>query len=449
MLTTNLKWVRSYSRKMCPNLRSVLIANLRPQRWIPCFLQSLLDRWKARFTRIGVIVEKAQDSHFAELAGVRAAMAKHNSTISHELPLINSFASRMTIRGIAELAEHPAVKKIWLDREVHTVLDIAGPVVQAPGVWDWGFTGEDITVAIIDTGVYNHPDLVSPTNRIVAFRDFIKNKTVAYDDNGHGTHVAGCVAGNGTSSQERYKGLAPRANVVGLKVLDRNGSGLLSTVIAGIQWCIEEKERLGIRVINLSLGSSAQGSYRDDPVCQAVEKAWQAGIVVVAAAGNEGPEAGTIGSPGNDALIITVGASDDRGTVDQPDDVIADFSSRGPTGDGLEKPDVIAPGTNIISLAAQGSTLYRQLKSQRVDKNYLSLSGTSMATPICAGIIALILQANPGLSPDEVKTLLKGNARSLDFAPNSQGAGYVDAFACIKAISLGKGQQPDEPGAVD
>ncbi|HEX3032518.1 MAG TPA: S8 family serine peptidase [Bacillota bacterium] len=436
MLVSDLLWVRKHSRKMCPKLRTEVLNNYRPNKWLPCFLQPLVTRWRERYAKINVVIEQHEGCHEAELAGIDAAMKKHNCKVSHQLHLVNGFAGRLNLSSIAELAANPGIKKIWLDREVHAVLDIAPAVVQAPQVWDWGFTGEGITVAVVDTGIYPHPDITSPTNRLIAFHDFVKNKSVAYDDNGHGTHVAGCVAGNGSSSDGRYKGPAPRAGLVGVKVLDRNGSGLLSTVIAGIQWCIEQKDRLGIRVLNLSLGSSAQMGYKEDPVCKAVEKAWQAGIVVVAAAGNEGPEAGSVGSPAIDPMIIAVGASDDNATVDKKDDTLADFSSRGPTIDGLQKPDVIAPGTNITSLAAPGSNLYKTMKNKRVDKNYFTLSGTSMASPICAGVAALLLQANPQLTPTEVKIMLTENAQSIGCSRNEEGSGYVDIYSCIKHLQV-------------
>ncbi len=288
------------------------------------------------------------------------------------------------------------------------MLDVAAPVVHSQVLWERSLTGKGIVVAVLDTGIYEHPDL---TGRILAFKDLVKQRTTPYDDNGHGTHCAGDVGADGSQSGSLYRGPAYEAGLVGVKVLNKTGSGSLSTVIEGIQWCIENKESLGIRVISMSLGSTATESCASDPVCQAVEAAWSSGIVVCAAAGNEGPEAGNISSPGISPQAITVGALDDRNTVDGSDDQAAFFSSRGPTIDGLTKPDVLAPGVSIISLRSPGSKIDKQNKAARVDKWYFSLSGTSMATPVCAGVVAQILQSDPSLTPDQVKARLINNAK--------------------------------------
>jgi serine protease AprX len=310
---------------------------------------------------------------------------------------------------------------------------VASPTVQAPPLWNAGFTGKGIVVAVVDTGIYEHPDLAG---RIVAFKDLVNQQIRPYDDNGHGTHVAGDIASNGSQSNFLYRGPAPEAGLVGVKVLDKNGSGLLSTVIDGIQWCIDNRETTGIRVLNLSLGSPATESYTGDPLCQAVEKAWDSGIVVCAAAGNEGPEPRTISSPGIHPGIITVGAMNDMNTTSSGDDRVADFSSRGPTIDDLTKPDVLAPGVNIISLRAPGSTLDKQNKQSRVGTWYSSLSGTSMATPVCAGVVAQLLQANGSLTPDRVKARLVETALKLDdLDPNTQGAGVINAQKAASAAA--------------
>ncbi|HWI54704.1 MAG TPA: S8 family peptidase, partial [Desulfobacteria bacterium] len=300
-----------------------------------------------------------------------------------------------------------------------------------PQVWNNGATGEGIGIAILDTGIYPHPDLTSPVNRIVAFKDFVGKKTTPYDDNGHGTHCAGDAASNGLKSVGKYSGPAPQANLIGVKVLNKMGSGMMSGIIAGIQWCIDNKDTYNIRVLSMSLGAKATASYVDDPLCKAVEKAWDAGIAVCVAAGNEGPETGTISSPGIDPKVITVGAADDRNTVTSPDDRIAPFSSRGPTVDGLSKPDLVASGVNIVSLRSPKSYIDKSNKNSRVGEWYNSLSGTSMATPVCAGIAALILSKYPQFSPDNLKSLLVSTCRTMDADVNSQGAGIVDAWAAL------------------
>lgn len=335
----------------------------------------------------------------------------------------------MNLVFLPKILEFPGVKKIYLDRTVTALLNTATPSTGAPSVWSkLQRKGEGVTIAVVDTGIYPHADLGA---RIIGFKDFIGKKRKPYDDNGHGTHCAGCAAGDGTLSSGLYRGSAPKSSVVGVKVLDQKGSGSLSNVIAGIQWCIQNKAKYNIRIISLSLGSVAELSYKEDPICQIVEHAWNSGIVVVVAAGNSGPKSKTISSPGNHPSVITVGATDDRGTIDPSDDTIANFSSRGPTPDGISKPDIVAPGTSIISLRSPSSYLDRYAADNRVGKNYCSMSGTSMATPLVAGICALIISTNPSITPNEVKQRIKKGAISLGLASNAQGAGIINAEKAV------------------
>jgi len=418
-----VSWIRSNVSKLCPQVKKAALEWYRPLKYIPYFLQKPFKYIKQRLRKIPVIVQAAEtrsgEFSFKELA------ISANCPVHRELPLINSFATRVGAGQLELLVQNSLVKKVWYDREVKAVLDVASPTVQSPPLWEQGITGMGIVVAVLDTGIYDHPDL---SGRIVGFKDFVKQKTNPYDDNGHGTHVAGDIASNGSQSGFRYRGPAPEASLVGVKVLDKMGTGRLSTVIEGIQWCIDNKEPLGIRVLSMSLGSTAAESYADDPVCQAVEKAWSNGIVVCVAAGNEGPQSKTISSPGIDPLVITVGAIEDEDTAALDDDQVADFSSRGPTVDGLIKPDVLAPGVNIISLRSPGSMLDKQNKKARIDTWYLSLSGTSMATPVCSGVVAQMLQFDCSLTPDQIKKRLMETAKTLDgLDPNTQGAGVIDA----------------------
>ncbi|MEW9671532.1 S8 family peptidase [Ammoniphilus sp. 3BR4] len=326
------------------------------------------------------------------------------------------------------------VKRIYLDAKGRVALDIGrsavgSDVAQRAG----GLTGKGITIAILDTGIFPHPDL---RNRIIGFRDFINNRNdVPYDDHGHGTHVAGCAAGNGRMSRRRihgqprrgFIGTAPRANLVGVKVVNAQGRFNNSDLIAGIQWCLDHRTRFKIRILNLSLVSDEINERCiDSPLCQAVEAAVKKGLVVTVAAGNRGPNNNTITSPGNSPLAITVGAVDDHNTITQPDDTVANFSSRGPTRDGRTKPDIVAPGVNIISLRAPGSTDDVRKPGARVGKWYFTNSGTSMATPIVSGIVAQILQCRRNLAPRQVKTLLKLNAVNLGLDINKQGNGEVN-----------------------
>lgn len=365
---------------------------------------------------------------------VEALASLTGCRVNRMLTVIDSFSTGVNEKSLKELVENRNVKKIWYDSEVRALLHEATATVTASGLWGTGLTGKGIVVAVLDTGIYNHPDL---SGRIAGFVDLVRFRRQTYDDNGHGTHVAGCIASSGRRSR-KYRGPAPGAGVVGVKVLNRSGSGMLSTVIQGVQWCIREKDRLKIRIMNISLGGEAHVSYRDDPLCQAVERAWNSGIVVCAAAGNSGPGRGTIDSPGIHPLIITVGASNDRGISDPRENRVTGFSSRGPTIDGITKPDLLAPGEKIVSLRPPRSMVDIQNKEARVGAWYTALSGTSMATSICAGVAAQLLQADRSLTPGQVKELLTQNAARLpNEDSNAQGAGIVDARKAARSMAKG------------
>lgn len=329
------------------------------------------------------------------------------------LPNVGMFTGRLCSRTLRSLAEHPDVQMIYADRRVKALLNVAALAVEATMVQQQhGLTGRGIGIAILDTGVYPHPDLTHPWNRIITFRDYIQGRTEPYDDNGHGTHVAGCAASNGYISGGFYGAPAPEANIIAIKVLDARGEGAYSTILSGIDFCIGHRLDLNIRVMNLSLGAVPFTSHTNDPLAAACRIAWQAGIVVCAAAGNTGPS-GTINTPGYEPLIITVGAIDDANTVPRIDDRYADYTSRGPTIDGFAKPDLAAPGTSITSLLSPGSLLAAQNPGNITAAWYLTLTGTSMATPICAGAVAQLLQAYPPLTPDQVKTTLIQSAQVI------------------------------------
>jgi len=236
------------------------------------------------------------------------------------------------------------------------------------------------------------------------------------DAYGHGSHVAGIVGSNGDGSV--YIGMAPAVNLINLRVLDQNGHGTDSSVIQGIDAAIALAKTYNIRVINLSLGREVFEPAALDPLCQAAEAAWKAGIVVVAAAGNQGRNNsagnngyGTIGAPGNDPYVITVGAMKSQGTTTRSDDTIASYSSKGPTKfDHYAKPDIVAPGNKIVSTMEGGTTLSNLFPANRVDSDFFTLSGTSMATPVVSGAAVLLLSKNPTLTPDQVKALLMKSA---------------------------------------
>ncbi|MDR1703280.1 MAG: S8 family peptidase [Clostridiales bacterium] len=286
-------------------------------------------------------------------------------------------------------------------------------------------TGKGIGIAVLDTGVGKVRDLCEPVNRIAAFVDFIAGKSEPYDDNAHGTHVAGIAAGNGLSGGGKYAGVAPGSSIIGVKILDSGGSGDTSDVMAGIQWVIANRQKYNIRVANLSVGTSDMGS--DAPLVRAVEAAWDRGIVVCVAAGNNGPDPGSVTSPGVSRKVITVGSSDDNNSVEIWGSRLVNFSGRGPTLECVVKPDILAPGTNVASCLCQTPNLEGERKELKIiSKDYARMSGTSMSTPMVSGAVALMLEKYPFLTPNDIKYLLKRSAVSLRYPRNHQGWGALD-----------------------
>lgn len=396
--------------------------------------------------------------------------------ITRHLGFIHSVALTLPAHNLPKLAALPFITHLSYDGAVKkcdlfTVASSgAGSAYQ-----QYGLTGKGIGVAVLDSGTRDINDLKDPVNgtsRVVVKKSFLPNYDDPTDWCGHGTHVAGIIAGNGTASAgpqytKTFYGVARQANLINVCVLDKVGAGNVSSVLAGLQWVIANKDAYNIRVINFSLGHPIGDSYKKDPLCQAVESAWNAGIVVVCAAGNSGrasataaPGAanegwgtayGSIQSPANDPYVITVGATKSiDGT--KAHDKIATYSSRGPSRiDLVLKPDIIAPGNRVISLYAWGSTLYTwnsasgnglpvsSYENQTwngASPDYFVLSGTSMAAPVVAGAAALMLEKYPNLSPDTVKARLmasadKWNDPSGSPDPCTYGAGYLDIPAAL------------------
>ena len=306
---------------------------------------------------------------------------------------------------------------------------------------DYGYsgrvTGSGVGVAVLDSGINAaHPDLLFG---VIGFKDFVNGRdNRPYDDYGHGTHIAGLIAGSGlagliTGTSANYRGVAPAANLVGVKVLNAQGAGRVSDVIAGLDWCVAHKKQYNLRVINLSLSTNVTGPAVRDPLCQAAERAVHAGLIVVASAGNLGGAYGTVGGPGNDLAVITVGASNTGGTVARGNDTITSYTGRGPTAyDVAIKPDLVAPGNDIISLRDPGATIDAQYGAQtRVPGTpyYARLSGTSMSTALVSGAAALLVSANPDLTPNGAKAVLVFTAQVLSgYDPVTKLTTYYDPF---------------------
>jgi serine protease AprX len=310
-----------------------------------------------------------------------------------------------------------------------------------------GVNGSGVTVAVVDSGIATHDALAK---KIVAAVSFVTGDPSTNDGFGHGTHVAGIIAGISGPAVKvgaaYSSGIAPGANLVNVRVLNNQGVGYTSDVLAGVQWVIANRAKYNIRVMNLSLGHPVTESCDTDPLCQAVNQAVLSGITVVVAAGNNGKTAngqtvlGGINSPGNSPLAITVGALNTWGTVARGDDTVTTYSSRGPTAfDYYVKPDVAAPGNRIISTEASGSYLashYAVLHNAGYGTNgYMQLSGTSMATPMVSGAAALLLSGAQGLSPTQIKMALQMGATYLpDAGMIGAGAGSVNIWASRKII---------------
>jgi serine protease AprX len=395
---------------------------------------------------------KLNNGHHAERAA--AAVKRAHGQVGRGLSIIGGASAILTGDQILALANDPDVAYISLDDVVTATFDpvdgaalASSPAiveVGAPEVWrQLGVTGRGVGVAILDSGIAPHPDLAG---RIVAAVDFTSGDNSGTlvppaDPGGHGTHVAGLVAGDGTSSGGAYAGVAPGANLIDVRVIAAHGSTNVSTLIAGMQWVLAHRADYNIRVVNLSAGGPATTTYRNDPLATAAEVLVFAGITVVVSAGNEGPKQRTITSPGIDPYVITVGGIDDSGTTTTVDDDLASWSSRGLTPiDGLAKPDVVAPGRKVVSLRSPGSRLDQELPDRLVvgldplAPAYFLLSGTSMAAPIVTGVVALMLERSPALTPEQVKNRLKGTATALPFgSPETTGSGLVDAPAAVAA----------------
>ena len=363
------------------------------------------------------------------------------------------------------LASSANIHRVHINRPAHKHDALSSVAVNANAV-DLGnginqnlysYTGAGVTVAFIDSGItsYQHPDLAD--SRLLAFVDFVNQRTTKYDDNGHGTHVAGLISGTGKLSAKKYAGMAPGASLVSLKVLDQNGDGTVGDILKALDWVYTNGKAYGVRVVNLSVGAAVTESYYTDPLTLATKALVDSGVTVVAAAGNNGKNGngkaqwGGIVSPANAPWVLTVCAFSTKGTYSVADDKVADFSSSGPTAiDFSAKPDLCAPGVGVVSTAAPGSSLFQTgllspvswllpgtVSSLYPYLPYESLTGTSMATPLVSGAVALMLQANPNLTPNLIKAMLEFTAISKPgVSPLHQGAGFMNVSHAVALAAL-------------
>jgi serine protease AprX len=364
------------------------------------------------------------------------AISAAGGEVTRELHLIHAYGARLSPPAARRLRARPDVTAVVRNGRMGTSAvtpqtlggsALATAFNQSVGtdrLWPT-VTGRNVAVAVIDTGIAGTlPDFrVSRTDRhsrVIASVVTDPEAPDAGDGYGHGTHVAGLIAGNGFNRERtdpmfaRYAGTAPEANLVSIKASDNDGNATVLDVIYGLQFAVDHRLDYGIRVVNLSLESSSPQSARTDPLDAAVEQAWLHGLVVVSAAGNRGAAADAVSyAPGNDPYGISVGAVDDAGTKALGDDVLATWSSRGTSQDGLRKPDVLAPGAHLVSTLAPGSDFATLCPACVVGRQYIRLGGTSMAAAVVSGIAADLLQAHPAWTPDQVKAVLMGSGRAI------------------------------------
>lgn len=334
--------------------------------------------------------------------------------IIYEYPFLNAFGIRIERDKIDYIAQLSQVVFISSQTHIFAQVSKAKEVINLKQFYSQNILGQNINVVVIDTGISPHIDFLFPTQRVVYFKDFISQKTLLYDDNGHGTSVCGILAGNGIKSGKKYSGIAPYSKLIVLKCLNQNGQTNTMEMLNCLQWVYDNKSKFDIDIVCMSFGANPLS--KNDPLMRGAEALWDQGIVVVAAAGNSGPQSQSIKSPGSSHKIITVGAIDDGREGEQPffyshDNIkLAEFSSRGPAF-GFYKPDVLASGVDLVCAGTA---------------DYTTMSGTSASTPIIAGVCALLLQKyQKSISPNQVKEILLNNCHSIGLDHNSQGFGYL------------------------
>jgi serine protease AprX len=398
-------------------------------------------------TNVAVIVQRADTSDAAQ-----HWVARLGGRVTRDLSIINAFSARMTAGAARDLAASGTVRWVSPDGEVagssqsesgqaledtpsNYYLDTTG----ARQVWQLGLTGKGIGVAVIDTGIATDNDFGNRLVKRVRINPLASNANDIY---GHGTHVAGIIAGSGADSGGLYSGIAPGANLLSLRVSDDAGKATESDVVAAMQWVLDNKTKFNIRVVNLSINSSVEQSYHNSPLSAAAEILWFNKIVVVASAGNRTWKQGynpVNTAPANDPFVITVGASMETGSWlkafgDWATDYEAPFSAHGVTADGYTKPDIVAPGTSVISVLAPKSPWVTEQDHRLVaNGQYIWLSGTSMSTPMVTGAVALLLQDEPNLTPDQVKYRLTHAARSVQGWDGQKEVTYpyLDVYAAV------------------
>ncbi|CAG0940238.1 serine protease AprX [Anaerolineae bacterium] len=445
----------NWGKRLCLFVLLALVAVLAPA--VPSFttparVSPVLTRFATEQpdAMIGVIVLKSTEDKSAE-----EQVTQLGGTVTQDLRIINAFAAQIKAKDAPQIAQANGVKWVSFDAPIvqtactppcidtSALKSIYTQTINANKLWNenGSLQGQGIAVAVVDSGIRaNHPDLLNAdgTSRVVASVKVNNNATTTDDYYGHGTFVAGIIGGNGKASNGAYIGVAPKVNLVNVKISDDQGKATTSDLIKGLDWIYHHRTEYNIRVVSLSVTSSQNESYRTSPLDAAVETLWFNRVVVVVASGNLGKK--ELYPPANDPFVITVGASADNGTIDPSDDYVTSYSGYGKTIDKLDKPDLVAPGNNIISLLSNNKSALATARPDHLvtgfpgSNQYFRLSGTSMSAPMVAGATALVLQSNPNLTPDQVKYRLVNTATSLKQA-KTVGAGQLDVYNVVRNTS--------------
>ncbi|BBF43870.1 alkaline serine protease [Lachnospiraceae bacterium KM106-2] len=386
-------------------------------------------------------MEDSQDKRFIQLIVKSQKLEdvmkqlQGKATIKYKLPMIHSYVLEVEARPakvLLESVEDSNDVVFEMDTKLKAQMKRANEIIHSDFAHKQGILGTGVGVAILDTGIYLHPDLTFGGNRVLVFKDFVNGRRTPYDDNGHGTHVAGIVGGNGHESNGEYSGVAPDCNIIALKVLNHKGNGNVSDVLAALQWVIDHKEEYNIRIVNISVGTTSNdGIDEESLLVKGVNAVWDAGVVVVVAAGNNGPKPKSISTPGISRKVITVGASDDDIPVEISGGKSSDYSGRGPTFNCIKKPDLVAPGSNIVSCNVQRNS-FSLFAQKHNNSMYTTKSGTSMATPIVSGAVALLLSKYPEMTPQEVKIRFKMSSTDLGEVWSKQGWGLLNVKEMLR-----------------
>ncbi|MBW3588312.1 MAG: S8 family serine peptidase [Actinobacteria bacterium] len=404
----------------------------------------ILDAERSPASKVSVIVGKRDPSS----SSLESAVRKTGGTVKEQLPIVNGFSATIPARAITTLAADPNLRSLTKNRAGkfemlsydETNVNSSSPKsTGASKLWAETDYGSGIGIAVIDTGISPMNDFTKLNGHRIVHGPDLSGEGNLLDTYGHGTVMAGLIAGDGYDSQSNssgaHVGLAPKSHLISIKVAGANGVADVSTILAAMHWVAAYRDQFNIRVMNLSWGTKGTQSYKHDPLNYAVQRLWQLGIVPVVAAGNSGSKAGTITKPADDPFVLTVGAYNDKQNLDMADDMIPSWSSRGPTlADNLTKPDIVAPGRYITSTRSYGSTIEKEYPKALFSPSYIRGSGTSQAAAVTSGAVALLLKKKPHLAPAQVKYAIMSVGSQINaYTANDQGAGrlHIDKAAAL------------------